>query len=1546
MWVELDNRAGAVQFGCPQGDCTADEADTHFTFIASWEAFEPAIVASFRPTEVHVHGAGFDNSQDCRCTFARDDVAVEVPAQVVSLSSLTCDGHVWRGAEASRLSISCDGEELSAAPAEPPLTYYFSVAQAVAPARVPAGGGNVSVAGTNLCYRAGGCDDAEFLCLFVSPLQSENVTAGEVSNSSVECPTPVWVHASPARIVVSLFDDHLGIEVESVTGDLSFEVYPSFTEASAVVPCSPCGCVGTFDVCLAASIPNEIAISGFGFDNTSAHYTCALSLVTSGGSEVLASPDVTPTSPSLLYCTIPRLPSTLSTQAGVLSLLFSPGFEADGNVMVRFYPEVIAMHASSGSAHGCLSFEDPCPEEDATIKISAAGLSLDMLYLCRFTSAAGTYVDSVPAYAYLASAVACTLPPWDHPATQLSITLRDAGGNEVHSAGGATFHYTVAPIMTGYAPVRSPGNGTLAVKVFGFGLVSGQADLYECEFRSVGDALLFAAPGVAASDKNITCMLPPFSLPAQTVFLSVRVLSGPYKGTLKMARALGGAPVQFLAEWSTMDVSVSLATGGVETTVLGHGFHRGSNQYSCRFANMYGEARSGAHVASSTRLTCPTPEWPYPEGHTTVTLWDNGAEIPKVGEAHNMTFLAVWALPAKQSASADGGDLITVAGQGFDPAREYVVRFTTDTGRVLSEPVFAADAQTLVFPAPELGLDDYEQNTTVELLRYNHSDPLYVAPEPMNVTINVTINATNATNVSVPLWSVNRSSWDEEVFQYVAMFETMTSAWEALFGDGARRSLELSGPVSGGVVLHVIGRGFRTTPGYTYSCRFSATGLGPPRGVQLLAESAEAAAINSTHVECVTPEWGLDGTPLVTLLRHAPSDAMFLRAVEAQVTVQFHFVAAVLKLSSYNELASRSRFAVFGRGFDKYIKYFCVFQRSDITQPWKPLTNMSVPATVVSEEEIVCDHVEWTEKHPAGRVSLYLQNELPRVSAFVTPPRLALPGFLAATALPFSVYLRPEWDALTPSNLSAFGTPVTISGQGLMGSLFPGNRTLDAEENATLVFVPDLDIGQAAGMMFEVYARRNLSVAGFDVDLTLVDGGDTTGDLAFWSVFWRQGPIGDFRTDLSGWVQLLDGTSGGGPAQYSVSLDDADAKRTSASITLVAPIALSGDAMASFFVVAEHGVEYDAPAATNRGAGGATFSDFYAEIRGAAAHLVEPRADGAWRFVRSAGSPAAPALMAGALRYANAPLELDRYRCRYVSVDPLFGGEAWTDEALAFSDDLEGGDPLRALSVTCPGTRWGFAEGAANVSVFDGNLILEYVGPANSSAPLVVLRSRWSGLGVRVMDAWGGDALEVNGAGFDQEPNRTNYTCVYSSVTGGSTVVSGSQVVAPTSFTVSHPYGRGLLTQSGWPFFAATIQQWSSGQQARPRCWNFQRAGRHRSRREHQHSAAASSQSWASAWTLSRQRDTTSASFRKTATITIFTLVLATAPMTFRSLCATATVPTGRMPPWIQTGTPSWTEPSMEQTEQTIRIAPATRTSHSSTYLATKQIKETAFPLW
>ena len=217
---------------------------------------------------------------------------------------------------------------------------------------------------------------------------------------------------------------------------------------------------------------------------------------------------------------------------------------------------------------------------------------------------------------------------------------------------------------------------------------------------------------------------------------------------------------------------------------------------------------------------------------------------------------------------------------------------------------------------------------------------------------------------------------------------------------------------------------------------------------------------------------------------------------------------------------------------------------------------------------------------------------------------------------------------------------------------------------------------------------------------------------------------------------------------------------------------------------------------------------------GAAAHLVEPRADGAWRFVRSAGSPAAPALMAGALRYANAPLELDRYRCRYVSVDPLFGGEAWTDEALAFSDDLEGGDPLRALSVTCPGTRWGFAEGAANVSVFDGDLILEYVGPANSSAPLVVLRSRWSGLGVRVMDAWGGDALEVNGAGFDQEPNRTNYTCVYSSVTGGSTVVSGSQVVAPDVLHCLSPVWEGPADTVGVAILRgdnSTVEFWPAG---------------------------------------------------------------------------------------------------------------------------------------
>ncbi|KAJ1478036.1 hypothetical protein T484DRAFT_1819001, partial [Baffinella frigidus] len=147
-----------------------------------------------------------------------------------------------------------------------------------------------------------------------------------------------------------------------------------------------------------------------------------------------------------------------------------------------------------------------------------------------------------------------------------------------------------------------------------------------------------------------------------------------------------------------------------------------------------------------------------------------------------------------------------------------------------------------------------------------------------------------------------------------------------------------------------------------------------------------------------------------------------------------------------------------------------------------------------------------------------------------------------------------------------------------------------------------------------------------------------------------------------------------------------------------------------------------------------------------------------------------PARFAGALRYTTAPVTLASYSCRYASVDPLYGGTLATAPALAVTHP-SAADPLRPSTVTCPPLLWTLAEGQAALTVHDEQgFELQYAGAggvdlrSTFAAPLVNISSQWDAFGSSEEDAWGGDALNVSGAGFDEAEDRTGYWCVFSSV--------------------------------------------------------------------------------------------------------------------------------------------------------------------------------------
>ena len=220
------------------------------------------------------------------------------------------------------------------------------------------------------------------------------------------------------------------------------------------------------------------------------------------------------------------------------------------------------------------------------------------------------------------------------------------------------------------------------------------------------------APATADSATSLRCLAPPWPGPACEANLSV---------LLGLSTVSGGAAVNLVPTWQSVDPTYGPGVGGTRLLVRGAGFDSagGSGSYRCTFslpAALSGGAGAldltrPAEILSPGVALCVSPPWPAAAG----TLARFALEGPGVvGAGGPAAFLFAdddgsWSALTPQAYGAQGGGSLTVAGAGFaatgsqvawalrpPPARQH------DSGRGSARVRVDASVVVLV-PKPKLG---------------------------------------------------------------------------------------------------------------------------------------------------------------------------------------------------------------------------------------------------------------------------------------------------------------------------------------------------------------------------------------------------------------------------------------------------------------------------------------------------------------------------------------------------------------------------------------------------------------------------------------------------------------------------------------------------------------------------------------------------------------------------------------------------------------------------------------------------------------------------
>ena len=136
---------------------------------------------------------------------------------------------------------------------------------------------------------------------------------------------------------------------------------------------------------------------------------------------------------------------------------------------------------------------------------------------------------------------------------------------------------------------------------------------------------------------------------------------------------MGNSSFRITSAWNRIDQPVGPILGGTSVQISGAGFsERTGVSYQCHFteAGVHGPVSAPAYFVSHAALWCTSPPWPH-AAVSSLTVTKNGEPLRLVGPQSvlfDFQDVGYWITASPTSGPAEGGNDLTVAGNGFNAA--------------------------------------------------------------------------------------------------------------------------------------------------------------------------------------------------------------------------------------------------------------------------------------------------------------------------------------------------------------------------------------------------------------------------------------------------------------------------------------------------------------------------------------------------------------------------------------------------------------------------------------------------------------------------------------------------------------------------------------------------------------------------------------------------------------------------------------------------------------------------------------------------------------
>jgi hypothetical protein len=634
-------------------------------------------------------------------------------------------------------------------------------------------------------------------------------------------------------------------------------------------------------------------------------------------------------------------------------------------------------------------------------------------YTCRIAHASGSITfDSISQGT--TTRISCVTPVLNFSLTGLRENLmlqlletvdgRIITSNKLDVGSNMTFVQSWVTTSVSEAPAK--GGGMISVGAAGLS----QAMLYACNFEFNGsyvssDAHLLHSGAIlpGQSYQELQCSVPYAQV---QILASFSILAKTAVEDAAWAVLVNGSSEPILAPffltegWERIDAGTNIsnpsapASGGQTVIVNGYGFDPEAGDYTCVFGYATTDGPPTSTSAASTSTPAPSTSTPAASTSTPAPSTSTPAASTSTPAPSTSTPAASTSTPAP-STSTPAASTSTPAPSTSTPAA------STST----PAPSTSTPAPSTSTPAPSTSTPAPSTMTTAATV-INHTRLSCLTPawgskfasDGRRVDITILANYA-ASNPPIPLPTISPLPLTNDVTKAGTCNSRMTCSIE--FYDFVFSVTPTSVLAQGGESLTLFGSGF--DPAAEYACLFGNS--------RFNSTSSTIQPLNTTHVQCIAPEWDVAGGYYAVKVVKI-SSLQVVAGNQLPFGIETSWSAKDLSIAPAKY---GSRIVVTGAGFMHQRKYFCRFTRHK---------DMAVTEAQQDEgnfKRLACSTPAWV--YSARVVDFDL------VYNYTSSVQVSYGGNDTASDLQFT--LTEGWDSVSPRMGPASGnTTVQVQGYG------------------------------------------------------------------------------------------------------------------------------------------------------------------------------------------------------------------------------------------------------------------------------------------------------------------------------------------------------------------------------------------------------------------------------------------------------------------------------------------------------------------------------------